>query len=179
MEDSQTGGPGQGSAPVRKGKGKGKGKAGGNSAAAAAGGVVHLNFAGVILNGAGTIKGQVTVVASTLAGKSQVQNVTLTVPSGGTGITIPSGVVFVQVGTTTGATVNGGNATSTGILVQGSALIENSMILGQNVDISVNGGMCIAGDLPFGGYKASGIGREWGLEGIEEFLQSKVVAWRI
>jgi aldehyde dehydrogenase (NAD+) len=39
--------------------------------------------------------------------------------------------------------------------------------------ISVNGGMCIAGDLPFGGYK------EWGLEGIEEFLESKVVAWRI
>jgi aldehyde dehydrogenase (NAD+) len=45
--------------------------------------------------------------------------------------------------------------------------------------ISVNGGMCIAGDLPFGGYKASGIGREWGVEGIEEFLESKVVAWRV
>jgi len=44
--------------------------------------------------------------------------------------------------------------------------------------ISVNGGMCIAGDLPFGGYKASGIGREWGVEGIEEFLESKVIAWR-
>jgi aldehyde dehydrogenase (NAD+) len=45
--------------------------------------------------------------------------------------------------------------------------------------ISVNGGMCIAGDLPFGGYKASGIGREWGIEGIEEFLETKVVAWRV
>jgi aldehyde dehydrogenase (NAD+) len=45
--------------------------------------------------------------------------------------------------------------------------------------ISVNGGMCIAGDLPFGGYKASGIGREWGVEGIEEFLESKVIAWRV
>jgi aldehyde dehydrogenase (NAD+) len=42
--------------------------------------------------------------------------------------------------------------------------------------VSVNGGMCIAGDLPFGGYKASGIGREWGREGIEEFLESKVIA---
>jgi len=25
--------------------------------------------------------------------------------------------------------------------------------------VSVNGGMCIAGDLPFGGYKMSGVGR--------------------
>jgi aldehyde dehydrogenase (NAD+) len=45
--------------------------------------------------------------------------------------------------------------------------------------VMVNGGLCIAGDLPFGGYKASGIGREWGREGIEEFLESKVIAWRV
>ena len=41
--------------------------------------------------------------------------------------------------------------------------------------VSVNGGMCIAGDLPFGGFKGSGVGREWGREGIEEFLESKVI----
>jgi aldehyde dehydrogenase (NAD+) len=42
--------------------------------------------------------------------------------------------------------------------------------------VGVNGGMCVAGDLPFGGYKNSGIGREWGREGIEEYLESKVIA---
>ncbi|AMO70581.1 aldehyde dehydrogenase family protein [Sphingorhabdus sp. M41] len=44
--------------------------------------------------------------------------------------------------------------------------------------ISVNGGMCIAGDIPFGGYKASGVGREWGREGIEEHLETKLIAWK-
>lgn len=42
--------------------------------------------------------------------------------------------------------------------------------------VSVNGGMCVAADLPFGGYKCSGIGREWGREGIEEYLETKAVA---
>jgi aldehyde dehydrogenase (NAD+) len=44
--------------------------------------------------------------------------------------------------------------------------------------IGVNGGIPINGDLPFGGYKHSGIGRAWGVEGIEEYLETKVVAWR-
>jgi len=41
--------------------------------------------------------------------------------------------------------------------------------------IGINNGMCIAGDIPFGGYKASGIGREWGMEGMEEFLETKLI----
>ncbi len=64
---------------------------------------------------------------------------------------------------------------ATGDLAQGLRL-ANRIRTGS---VSVNGGMCIAGDLPFGGYKMSGIGREWGLEGIEEYLESKVVAWRV
>ncbi|MEB7754891.1 aldehyde dehydrogenase family protein [Staphylococcus pseudoxylosus] len=41
-----------------------------------------------------------------------------------------------------------------------------------NVIINDNGG---TPDLPFGGYKQSGIGREWGDYGIEEFLETKVL----
>jgi aldehyde dehydrogenase (NAD+) len=44
--------------------------------------------------------------------------------------------------------------------------------------IGVNGGVPINGDLPFGGYKHSGIGRAWGVEGIEEYLETKVIGWR-
>ena len=45
--------------------------------------------------------------------------------------------------------------------------------------LSVNGGVSITGDLPFGGYKQSGVGREWGLEGIEDFTEIKAIGARI
>ncbi|VWX54085.1 aldehyde dehydrogenase family protein [Novosphingobium sp. 9U] len=45
--------------------------------------------------------------------------------------------------------------------------------------VSVNNGMCISGDIPFGGYKASGVGREWGVEGIEEYTELKMLAWPV
>ncbi|MFF0081829.1 aldehyde dehydrogenase family protein [Streptomyces canus] len=38
---------------------------------------------------------------------------------------------------------------------------------------SINGGNYFAPDSPFGGYKQSGIGREYGVEGLEEFLETK------
>ncbi|MDX6745145.1 aldehyde dehydrogenase family protein [Actinocorallia sp. A-T 12471] len=42
--------------------------------------------------------------------------------------------------------------------------------------LSVNGGYYFGGDASFGGYKQSGIGREGGVPGFEEFLESKVFA---
>ncbi len=41
--------------------------------------------------------------------------------------------------------------------------------------ISVNGGQWFGTDSPFGGYKESGIGREHGLAGFEEYLEFKTV----
>ena len=42
--------------------------------------------------------------------------------------------------------------------------------------ISVNGGVWFSADAPFGGYKQSGVGREMGLAGFEEYLETKLVA---
>ena len=42
--------------------------------------------------------------------------------------------------------------------------------------ISVNGGVWFAADAPFGGYKQSGMGREMGVAGFEEYLETKLVA---
>ena len=42
--------------------------------------------------------------------------------------------------------------------------------------VNVNGGVWYSGDAPFGGYKQSGIGREMGLAGFEEYLETKLVA---
>ena len=42
--------------------------------------------------------------------------------------------------------------------------------------MAVNGGVWYAGDVPFGGYKQSGIGREMGRAGFEEYTEIKAVA---
>jgi aldehyde dehydrogenase (NAD+) len=42
--------------------------------------------------------------------------------------------------------------------------------------VSVNGGVWFSPDVPFGGYKQSGVGREMGVAGFEEYLEIKAVA---
>lgn len=43
--------------------------------------------------------------------------------------------------------------------------------------VNVNGGAFLGGDAPFGGYKQSGVGREMGPEGFEEYLETKTIAY--
>ncbi|MGW5517022.1 aldehyde dehydrogenase [Nocardia africana] len=42
--------------------------------------------------------------------------------------------------------------------------------------LGVNGGIWYSADAPFGGYKQSGIGRELGVAGFEEYLETKLIA---
>jgi acyl-CoA reductase-like NAD-dependent aldehyde dehydrogenase len=43
--------------------------------------------------------------------------------------------------------------------------------------IGVNGGAPFGADVPFGGYKQSGVGRQNGLAGFRQYLEIKSVAW--
>jgi aldehyde dehydrogenase (NAD+) len=43
--------------------------------------------------------------------------------------------------------------------------------------LMVNNAMYYGADAPFGGYKMSGIGRQNGVEGFEQYLQTKVIAY--
>ncbi len=42
--------------------------------------------------------------------------------------------------------------------------------------IGINGGLWFSPDVPFGGYKQSGVGRESGVAGFEEYLETKSMA---
>ena len=42
--------------------------------------------------------------------------------------------------------------------------------------VSINGGVWYSPDMPFGGYKQSGLGREMGVAGFEEYLETKSIA---
>ena len=43
--------------------------------------------------------------------------------------------------------------------------------------MSINGGAAYGADIPFGGYKDSGIGRQNGIAGFDQYLEIKSVAW--
>lgn len=45
--------------------------------------------------------------------------------------------------------------------------------------VGVNGGMYYGADAPFGGYKNSGVGRQCGLEGFQQYLETKTIGHRV
>jgi aldehyde dehydrogenase (NAD+) len=60
-----------------------------------------------------------------------------------------------------------------------SASEERALAVARRVrsgTLSVNGGAWFHVDTPFGGYKQSGVGRENGVAGFEEYLETKVIA---
>ena len=62
-----------------------------------------------------------------------------------------------------------------------SGSLERSLAVAERIrtgSFAVNGGMPIGqADMPFGGYKHSGIGRQNGLAGFDQYLETKSVAW--
>ena len=62
-----------------------------------------------------------------------------------------------------------------------SGSLDRSLRVAERVrtgTFAVNGGMPIGqADIPFGGYKHSGIGRQNGLAGFDQYLETKSVAW--
>jgi aldehyde dehydrogenase (NAD+) len=60
-----------------------------------------------------------------------------------------------------------------------SASEERAMAMARRIrtgTLSVNGAQWFHVDTPFGGFKQSGLGRENGLEGFDEYLETKVIA---
>jgi aldehyde dehydrogenase (NAD+) len=60
-----------------------------------------------------------------------------------------------------------------------SASEERSLAVGRRIragTVSINGGVWYGPDAPFGGYKASGIGRQNGVEGFEQYTETKTYA---
>ena len=60
-----------------------------------------------------------------------------------------------------------------------SASEERALAVARRVragTVGVNGGIWYGADAPFGGYKASGIGRQNGVEGFEQYTETKTIA---
>jgi aldehyde dehydrogenase (NAD+) len=67
-----------------------------------------------------------------------------------------------------------------GAVMSGSA--ERGMNIARRIrtgSIGVNGGMFYGADAPFGGYKSSGLGRQCGIEGFGQYLETKTIGCRV
>ena len=63
-----------------------------------------------------------------------------------------------------------------------SASLERALAVTHRVrtgSVNVNGGSTYGPDMPFGGYKHSGVGRQNGSYGFDQYLETKAVAWPV
>jgi len=63
-----------------------------------------------------------------------------------------------------------------------SRSMERGMSIARRIrtgSFGVNGGMFYGADAPFGGYKNSGVGRQCGIEGFQQYLETKTIGCRI
>jgi aldehyde dehydrogenase (NAD+) len=61
-----------------------------------------------------------------------------------------------------------------------SASVERALLVADRIRtgvIGVNGGNTYGPDVPFGGYKHSGIGRQNGIAGFEQYVEMKSIGW--
>jgi aldehyde dehydrogenase (NAD+) len=61
-----------------------------------------------------------------------------------------------------------------------SGSLERALAVSRRIrtgTLSVNGGLYAGADIPFGGYKHSGIGRQNGVAGFDQYLEIKSLAW--
>ncbi|MDZ7675481.1 MAG: aldehyde dehydrogenase family protein [Acidimicrobiales bacterium] len=61
-----------------------------------------------------------------------------------------------------------------------SASLDRSLAVARRIRtgvLSINGGNFYGPDMPFGGYKDSGIGRQNGVAGFDQYLETKSLAW--
>jgi aldehyde dehydrogenase (NAD+) len=59
-----------------------------------------------------------------------------------------------------------------------SASLDRALAVARRIrtgTLAVNGGQWFGPDSPFGGYKESGLGREHGVAGFEEYLETKTI----
>jgi len=78
------------------------------------------------------------------------------------------------------AAVEMANNSTYGLAGQVMGPPERAMAVARRIrtgSMTVNGGMWYGADSPFGGYKMSGIGRQNGIEGFEQYLQTKVIGY--
>jgi len=63
-----------------------------------------------------------------------------------------------------------------------SRSMERGMDIARRIrtgSFGVNGGMFYGADAPFGGYKNSGVGRQCGIEGFQQYLETKTIGCRV